>query len=82
MQQVYVKFNSAEQVREFVNILDRFDGNFDLGSGRRIVDAKSILGVAALDLSQPQRLSFESEDGRILEKLKPFLWPVLSKLSP
>ena len=56
MQQVYVKFKDMEQIRDFVNIIDRFDGNFDMGSGRRIVDAKSILGIAALDLTQPQKL--------------------------
>lgn len=73
MQQVYVKFKNVDQVRDFVNILDRFDGEFDMGIGRRIVDAKSILGIAALDLTQPQRLCFASEDHGILEKLKPFL---------
>lgn len=73
MQQVYVKFKDMEQIRDFVNIIDRFDGNFDMGSGRRIVDAKSILGIAALDLTQPQRLCFETEDDEVLERLKPFL---------
>lgn len=79
MQQVYVKFKDVEQIRDFVNIIDRFDGNFDMGSGRRIVDAKSILGIAALDLTQPQKLCFETEDDRVLEKLKPFLLEKESK---
>ncbi len=73
MQQVYVKFNSVEQVRNFINLIDRFDGDFDLGSGRRVVDAKSIIGVLALDLTQPQMLRYNSDDGEIREKLRPFL---------
>lgn len=74
MQQVYVKFDNVDQVRAFVNILDRFEGDFDMGVGRRVVDAKSILGIAALDLTQPQRLCFPMENRELLEKLRPFLW--------
>ena len=51
MQQVNVKFSSVEQIRQFVSIIDKFDTSFDLGSGHRIVDAKSILGVMTLDFS-------------------------------
>ena len=43
MQQVHIKFSNVEQVRQFVNSIDKVDASFDLGSGRRIVDAKSIL---------------------------------------
>ena len=73
MQQVYVKFDDVEHVRNFLNVIEKFETDFDLGSGRRIVDAKSVLGVFALDLTKPQRLRFESEDQEIFEKLKPFL---------
>ncbi|MDO4322278.1 MAG: HPr family phosphocarrier protein [Lachnospiraceae bacterium] len=73
MQQVYVKFNSADQVSQFVNQIDRFDVDFDLGSGRRTVDAKSIMGILALDLSQPLQLRYDSEDSRIRERISPFL---------
>ena len=60
MQQVFVKFNNAEQVRSFVNMIGTLDANFDMGSGRRMVDAKSLLGIFALDLTQPQKLSCNS----------------------
>ena len=74
VQQVYVKFRNAEQVRQFVNVIDRFDASFDMGSGRRVVDAKSILGVCALDLREPQKLCYNSDDKQILDKLMPFLY--------
>ena len=48
MQQVHIKFSNVEQVRQFVNSIDKIDANFDLGSGHKIVDAKSILGVIGL----------------------------------
>ena len=73
MQQVNVKFNSVDQIRQFVNIIGKFESNFDLGSGQRIVDAKSILGVMALDLTGPVRLRCHSDDTEIAEKIAPFL---------
>lgn len=74
MQQVNVKFHSVDQIRQFVNIIDKFDTNFDLGSGKRIVDAKSILGVLALDFSKPLPLRYDSNDECIREKIVPFLY--------
>lgn len=73
MQQVYVKFDNADQVNEFINTIDQFDTEFDMGNGRRIVDAKSVIGVFALDLKQPQRLRFDSDSQEILKKIRPFL---------
>lgn len=74
MQQVNVKFNSVNQIRQFVDIIDKFDSSFDLGEGRRTVDAKSILGVMALDLTRPLLLRYDSDDERIREKLTPFIY--------
>lgn len=73
MQQVSIQFKTVEQVRAFVNMIDKFEVDFNLGSGRRVVDAKSIMGVFALDLTQPQILRYNSDDKSIYEKLKPFL---------
>ncbi|MDE6984965.1 MAG: HPr family phosphocarrier protein [Lachnospiraceae bacterium] len=73
MQQVHIQFNDVEQVRQFVNSIDKVDASFDLGSGRRIVDAKSILGVMALDLSGPLQLRCHSDDKGIADIIAPFL---------
>lgn len=73
MQQVNVRFKDVEQVRRFVNVIDKFDTSFDLGSGQRVVDAKSLLGVMGLDFSEPLRLRYHSNDDRIAEEIAPFL---------
>lgn len=73
MQQINIKFSDVEQIKQFVNIVDQFEVDFDLGSGRKIVDAKSILGVLALDFSEPLQLRYDSQDEKILERLAPFL---------
>lgn len=73
MQQVFVKFNDVDQVRNFVNAVSSVEANFELGSGRRVVDPKSILGVFALDLARPQRLICDSDDSAMLDKISPYL---------
>ena len=73
MKQVFVKFDDVDQVRSFVNVVNSVEANFELGSGRRIVDPKSILGVFALDLARPQKLVCDSDDSEMLEKIGPFL---------
>ena len=73
MKQVNVRFHNLEQIRQFINIIDKIDANFDLGSGHRTVDAKSILGVLALDLSGPLRLRYHSNDIDIEKKIEPFV---------
>ncbi len=74
MQQVNVKFSNVKQVEQFVNIIEKFEAHFDLGSGQRVVNAKSILGVFALDLSRPLSLSFSSKDTVIIDKIEPFIY--------
>ena len=72
MQKMIVKFDDVEQVQCFVNAINKVEANFELGSGRRIVDPKSILGVLALDLTQPQELRCNSDDFKMMDKMIPF----------
>ena len=72
MQRVNIKFTNAEQVRKFINIIDKWEVDFKLGSECKTVNAKSILGVLSLNLSRPQELKYNSGDCEIYEKLRPF----------
>lgn len=77
MQQVSVKFSNVDQIQQFVNIIEQFEAHFDLSSEQRVVNAKSILGVFALDLSEPLSLRYSSKDKMnqvIIEKITPFLY--------
>jgi phosphotransferase system HPr-like phosphotransfer protein len=58
-----------------VNDITKFDNDFDLVSGRYVIDAKSIMGIFSLDLSKPIDLSIHAEDNldNILEVLKPYM---------
>ena len=73
MQTIQVKLNSIDKVKNFVNDLNRFECDFDLVSGRYIIDAKSILGIFSLDLANPIDLQIHAEGEEletILETLK------------
>ena len=63
----------AQRVKEFVNVTQDYPYEILLKSGRYIVDAKSILGIFSLDLSQPITVEAYSDDcDDLMEKLKKF----------
>lgn len=75
MKTVRISLNSIDKVKSFVNDIARFDAEFDLVSGRYVIDAKSIMGIFSLDISQPIDLNIhtEGDDTEILEALKPYM---------
>ncbi len=75
MKTVQISLNSIDKVKSFVNTLTKFDCDFDLVSGRYVIDAKSIMGIFSLDLSKPIDLNIHaSEDmDSILSILKPYI---------
>ena len=72
MKTVQISLNSIGKVKSFVNTISQFEYDFDLISGRYVIDAKSIMGIFSLDLSKPIDLAIHTEDNlnEILEALK------------
>lgn len=74
MTQIPIKLSYAEEVKSFVNIVNRYGFEMDLKAGRHVVDAKSILGIFSLDLSKPIILDVYSDDcGNLVEELGAFI---------
>ncbi|MQN01363.1 MAG: HPr family phosphocarrier protein [Lachnospiraceae bacterium] len=74
MRTVKISLNSIDKVKSFVNTISQFDSDFDLISGRYVIDAKSIMGIFSLDLSSPIDLTIHDDnDAAILEALKPYI---------
>ena len=68
MKTVRISLNSIDKVKSFVNELVKFtDVDFDLVSGRYVIDAKSIMGIFSLDLSTPIDLNIHADAGRMDE---------------
>jgi len=72
---VKISLNSIDKVKTFVNVINRFDAEFDLVSGRYVIDAKSIMGIFSLDISKPIDLNIHNADNldEIMTELKPYL---------
>ena len=76
MKTVQISLNSIDKVKSFVNAISQFEFDFDLISGRYVIDAKSIMGIFSMDLSKPLVLQIhehQEEAGKILESLKEYV---------
>ena len=73
MKTVKISLNSIDKVKSFVNDLTKFDTDFDLISGRYVIDAKSIMGIFSLDLAKPIKLVIcDPACENLTEQLKEF----------
>ena len=74
MKTVQISFDTdtLAKVKSFVNEVTKFDNEFDLVSGRYVVDAKSIMGIFSLDLTKPITLNIHTDENvdKILDTLK------------
>ena len=74
MKAVNIKLSLAENVKTFVNIVNRHPCDVDLRSGRHVVDAKSLLGIFSLDLSKPITMEvYDDNCEALLEDVKGFI---------
>ena len=75
MKTVRVCLDSIDKVKGFVNDISRFNTDFDLISGRYVIDAKSIMGIFSLDLSKPIELTIHESDeiDEILKAIQPYV---------
>ena len=74
MKTLKISLNSIDKVKAFVNEISKFDCDFDLVSGRYVIDAKSIMGIFSLDLSKPINLSIHAE-GSMLDTVLTIVQP-------
>ena len=74
MKTIQISLNSIEKVKQFVGTVTKYDYDFDLVSGRYVIDAKSIMGIFSLDLTKPIDLNIHAEDNidDVLKALEPY----------
>ena len=61
MKTVQISLKTIDKVKSFVNEITKYDNDFDLVSGRYVIDAKSIMGIFSLDLSKPIDLNIHAD---------------------
>ncbi len=79
MKTVKISLNSIDKVKSFVNDITKFDYDFDLVSGRYVIDAKSIMGIFSLDISKPIVLDIHEENEAELDNIMQKIGPYLAK---
>lgn len=74
MKKVNILLQSINDTKDFVNIVNRFPYNIDLCSGRYVIDAKSIMGIFSLDISNPvEMVVYDDEPDELLKELDRFI---------
>ncbi len=69
-----IQLNSINDVKVFVNTVNKYSFDIDLTSGRYVVDAKSIMGIFSLDLSKPIKIEiFDENCDSLVKELEPFM---------
>ncbi len=66
--------SSINDVKNLVNIVNKYDFDIDLISDRYVVDAKSIMGIFSLDLTKPITVDAHTDDtSAFLNDIKPYI---------
>ena len=69
-----ILLDSINKVKDFANMISRYQCDADLASGRYSVDAESIMGIFSLDLSRPVELQAHVDNcDDLVEKIKKFI---------
>lgn len=67
-----IKLNETEDVKEFVNEAARCKFDIDIFYNRIIIDAKSLLGILSMDLTQNLTVRCYGEDQRFNKVMDKF----------
>ena len=75
MVKLTVNIVSMQDADKFNKLCSKFDCDMDLQSGKYYVDAKSIMGIFSLDLTQPLTLTVHGNDeiDEITEAIAPYI---------
>lgn len=69
-----IRLDTIERVKNFVNLVNRYENDFDLCSGRYRIDAKSIMGIFSLDLENDLTLQVHGDvSAELADALSPYL---------
>lgn len=70
-----ILLSSINDIKAFVNIVNKYNFDVDLTSGRYVVDAKSIMGIFSLDLSKPIKVDIHADDEAtaFIEEIKAYI---------
>ena len=69
MKKVMVRLKDADEIKNFNKVVSRFDCDFDLQLAKNMIDAKSLLGLFALQFNTAMELIIHA-DGQLLAQIE------------
>ena len=74
MRKVQIKFSAISDIRAFVNTIGKYSADAKLKSGSYTVNARSLMGIFALDLMKPIDLIVRGNDSvKLLDKVSQYI---------
>lgn len=76
MVEKYILINTMKKMIDFNQKLQNSRADIDFVSGQFVIDAKSIMGIMALDISHPIKMQitgFDEDIKKILEEIEPYI---------
>lgn len=68
-----IRLSSIEAVKKFITLTNSYDFPINLTTDKYKIDAKSIMGVFSLDLSQPVEIEVDNDSASdFIQQLKQF----------
>lgn len=68
-----IRLSSIEAVKKFITLTNSYDFPINLTTDKYKIDAKSIMGVFSLDLSQPVEIEVDNDSAfDFIQQLKQF----------
>lgn len=78
MKKVMVRLKDADEIKNFNKVVSRFDCDFDLQLAKNMIDAKSLLGLFALQFNTAMDLIIHA-DGQLLAQIEDAIKPYIDK---
>lgn len=63
-----LNLSTIEKAKKFNSIALSFEEDIDLIKGRYVLDAKSILGIFSIDISNPVNVKIHTDNDKVSEK--------------
>ena len=65
-----IKLDTIEKVKKFVSVIDKFENDIDIVSGRYVVNAKSVMALFSLNLMDVLKVIIHDANTNELEKFE------------
>lgn len=74
---VLIKLQTNDNIRDFIKIVTSYENDINIYSESYEYDAKSVMGLMALDVSKPRYVEILSNNQQAIDKFKKDMQPFI-----